>query len=629
MCAIFGIYDIRSRGNIDGQIFTSALNTMVHRGPDHGQVKLVNNQVTLGHRRLAIVDLDARANQPFSIADRYHIVFNGEIYNFRELRQRLASFGHTFGTDSDTEVLLLAYIQWGENCVNLFNGMWAFAIYDSWKGTLFCSRDRFGEKPFYYAQINDKIIFSSEIKAITSYFPQLSVANHNAISNFCRTSVGAQHQETWFSEIHRLPPSHNLTINAGVLRFSKYWNYDDSAPEDFDTKELIERFKHLFIDSVKIRSNTEVNTGITLSSGLDSSSIAYAISKDTPRIFTAYTSVTRDPQSGVWPDSFVDKSDEASAAELTATQFGLLHRRVPTSYDDFPSRMSNVIYHLESGHASPAVFPLMQLMQMARGEVKVLLEGQGADELLAGYIENSFPAHLIDLIRAGSACASVRETREYLAHFNAADTIFRAIRDAANDYPILHRLNPATKHNIYGPALEKFVRLSDHTHAFPGAKSTLNRSLMRQHSGGLVNLLHYGDAISMANGIEARLPFLDHRLVEFGFSLPATLKTRGSIGKVIQREAMRGLVRAEILDNRQKIGFHTPISGWLRTKVGRSYAFDNLLSSKSLRRGLFQPKPLEKFLQVHCKGEGDYGSHIFRLLSTELWFQVFIDQKAN
>ena len=220
MCGIVGIYNIKSGQSFKSILFDESMCKMIHRGPDAKASKQYENAI-LGHLRLSIIDLNEESNQPFELLDRYSIVFNGEIYNYLELREDLISLGYTFRTNSDTEVLLQSFNHWGEDCVKRFNGMWAFAIYDKKENALFCSRDRFGVKPFNYSIIEDQFIFSSEIKSIINYFPKLKIPNYNAIANFCRTSVGAQHRETWFKDIYRLQPGFNISIHCCPVNILK------------------------------------------------------------------------------------------------------------------------------------------------------------------------------------------------------------------------------------------------------------------------------------------------------------------------------------------------------------------------------------------------------------------------
>ena len=227
--------------------------------------KIINERLCFGHVRLSIIDLNENSNQPFcDDTDNYYIVFNGEIFNYLEIKLELEGFGHMFKTNSDTEVLLKSYIQWGEECVQKFNGMWAFSIYDKLQDKLFCSRDRFGIKPFNYANIDGQFIFASEIKAILTYFPVLKVPNYNVIANYCRTSIGAQIKETWFKEIYRLEPAHNLVIDSSGFKIKRYWDYPRKINNNISFDKAKETYKSIFENAVKMRMRSDVASWILL-----------------------------------------------------------------------------------------------------------------------------------------------------------------------------------------------------------------------------------------------------------------------------------------------------------------------------------------------------------------------------
>jgi asparagine synthase (glutamine-hydrolysing) len=274
MCGIFGIFKINENYKINEKRFNDSLKFLNHRGPEIKKVRLINKNVILGHTRLSIIDLNRNNDQPQEIESRYSIVFNGEIYNYLELRRELKKKGITFKTEGDTEVLLKSYVYWGEKCVEYFNGMWAFAIYDKIKNLLFCSRDRFGVKPFCYNLSEQAFIFASEIKPLLNYDLTLKKPNYRSIANYCRFSTGAQNNETWFKNIQRLPPANNLIISRGKVILNRYWNYPKNTNHKISFKKAKEDYRKIFIDSVKIRMRSDVKIGVALSSGLDSSTIA-------------------------------------------------------------------------------------------------------------------------------------------------------------------------------------------------------------------------------------------------------------------------------------------------------------------------------------------------------------------
>jgi len=637
MCGFFGILNLDGESSFNVARFKQALGLLKHRGPDVECWKQIGNEALLGHTRLSIIDLSEASNQPMVIDNRYWLVFNGEIFNYLELRSELKAAGVIFRSSGDAEVILQAYIHWGANCVQRFNGMWGFAIYDQQERVLFCSRDRYGEKPFNYLIYNGKFYFASEIKAILAYEPQLAEPNYNVISNFCRFSVGAQHPETWFKKILRLQPGHNLTIRNGQIFISRYWHYPQQITSKVSFAEACEEYRRIFVDAVRIRMRSDVPLGITLSSGIDSSSIVYAMRDCNPRPYHCFTSrflpndkLTRDPSVYVETKGMIDES--VTSCRI-AQELGLISHVVDTDYSEFVSQLYKIIWHLESGNSSPAVFPLMQLLRKAREHVIVVLDGQGADELLGGYLGNVIWQSCFDLIVTGKLKEALASIKEYKITYRIPYSVLMALRDMSNDFFWLSTLQQRLMgiSSVFGPMLRDYVRMPDFPH-LPDAKERTRfmRVLRHQHSGGLVNLLHYGDAISMANSIEMRMPFLDYRLVEYVWSLPNDFKIKHGVGKYIHREAMRGLVPTWILNNRIKFGFNTPISRQFQKKPKSCEdPIDVLLSSRCLNRGLFSKAGLQKVIEIHRKRKRDYGLLLYRLLSTELWFQRFVDMSCS
>jgi asparagine synthase (glutamine-hydrolysing) len=637
MCGIFGIVNIEGALEFDEPRFDRALQTLKHRGPDAQVWERISDQVLFGHTRLSIIDLSDASNQPMVLHDRYWLVFNGEIFNYPELRAELAAAGATFQTSGDVEVLLNAYVYWGEDCVQRFVGMWSFAIYDLQERTLFCSRDRFGEKPFNYAMVDGHFYFASEIKAILAYAPQLAEADYNVIANFCRSSVGGQHPETWFKKIHRLQPGHNLTIRNGKVGVSRYWNYPLKDQRKLSFKDAQQEYALKFRDAVSVRMRSDVPLGVTLSAGLDSNSITFAMQDSDPSPHHCFTSRFLTSE-GLAQDSsiYVESGreiDESGSARRVAKELGLNSHVVDTDYTEFIDPLSDIIWHLESGNSSPAVFPLMQLLNRARKHVTVVLDGQGADELLGGYVANIIWQSVADLLATGKFREAYAALKEYRKTYTLPYSILMALRGASNRLPILSALHQyfSGTNAIFGPALRHFVRIRDFPNlSDPPEQGWVAGALRRQHSGGLVNLLHYGDAISMANSVESRMPFLDHRLVEFVWSLPAEFKIKLGVGKHIHREAMRGLVPDRILEDRTKFGFNSPIAEQFRKDYPRGEGpIDILLSDRCIERGLFDRAGLQKLIEAHRKGKLDHGPLLFRLLSTELWFRRFIDSEIT
>lgn len=637
MCGIFGVIDLGGGRLIDEERFHAALDMVKHRGPDGRRIERVGEGAVFGHARLSIIDLSSDSDQPFLVDDRYWLTYNGEIFNYLELRQELEAAGVRFHTAGDVEVLLRAYAHWGPDCVARFNGMWAFAIYDRVERTLFASRDRFGIKPFNYAVHDGQLLFASEIKSLLRYAPALAEPDYGMIANFCRTSVGAQHARTWFRDVRRLQPGCNLTVGAdGEMRISHYWAYPQGTRSGLSFEAARERYAELFGDAVRLRMRSDVPLGITLSSGVDSTSIAHVMQRLDPVPHHSFTAGF-DEREELAEDPTIYRGgariDETAMALVVANKLKLTPHIVDTDYRDFVQQMERIIHHLESGNSSPAVVPLMQLLECARGYLTVVLDGQGADELLAGYINAMIAPALRDLVWQRRFREAWRGLRQYLKTYTLRSAVMLGLRRASNHLPLLTAIQQRLQglEAAYGPRLRGHRRIAD----YPGARvargeGAVRRALRQQHSGGLVNLLHYGDAISMANSLEARMPFLDHRLVEFVWSLPDSYKIRMGVGKYLHREAMRGLVDDALLDQAEKYGFTTPVARQFR-KVYPDGAgpVDVLTSASCLDRGIFDRAGLERLIEEHRSERADHGHLLFRMLSVELWFRNFIDPRPE
>lgn len=630
MCGIFGIITKSELKIIDKIKTKESASLMLHRGPDaYGQWG-IENKIELAHLRLSIIDLKPESNQPFfSDCGNFVIVFNGEIYNYLEIKQQLLSIGHTFRTNSDTEVLLNAYIEWGDKCVSIFNGDWAFAVYNIKENTLFCSRDRFGVKPFNYSIINESFIFSSEIKSIINYFPQLKKVNYNVIANFCRNSIGAQIEETWFDGVFRLMPAHNLTWKDGEIKIERYWDYPKHINNNLKFDDAAEKYKELFFDAVKLRMRSDVPIGTTLSSGIDSSSIVSVLRKfynEEHETFTAvYNSKNYDSLEKNGYSTNIE-IDEKTHVKKLATELNLKSHIFDVQQTHFCEDLSDLIYYLESGHGSPATIPLSKIFLNAKNHIKVVMEGQGADELLSGYVSNTFPSLIWELLKGGKIFQIWKEYLEFRKTYSLSYSLKLFFRLLNNDK--LERLyqwkNGIDK--VFGPKLKSFSRIKDYPFEPLGFDEHFNEELYKSHIGVLVNLLHYGDAISMSKSIESRLPFIDIKLVEFSFQLPYNYKYKNGLGKYIHRVAMKNIVPKYILENPVKFGFNTPLSQHFESLD--SEANKILLSEKCLDRGIYNTMGLKALIDEHIVKSKNNSTMLFRLLSVELWFRKFIDIPA-
>jgi asparagine synthase (glutamine-hydrolysing) len=628
MCGILGLYNLNKDKKIKEELFSNSLNVMRHRGPNNQSYKKINNNLYFGHVRLSIIDLNENSNQPFSDdTGNYSIVFNGEIFNYLEIKSELENLGHLFRTNSDTEVLLHSFIEWGEECVLKLNGMWAFAIYDTLEDKLFCSRDRFGIKPFNYTLIDGQFIFASEIKAIISYFPTLKVPNYNVIANYCRSSTGAQIKETWFEDIYRLEPAHNLVIDSSGVKIKRYWDYPRKTNKRISFNEAKEKYKSIFSSAVKLRMRSDVPVGFTLSSGIDSSSLVSILKdelKENNKTYTCSFSKTKFSSSEKQNFKNDIEINEPLLVGQLAEEIQLNSNIVEVDFDNYVNRLSKIIYHMESGHGSPAVFPLNSILETASKEVTVVLEGQGADELLGGYISNVQPVYILELLKKFKFISAFKEFLIFKKVYSVKSAFMLFVRDSNNGLiqKIFYKFNGIE--NFYQGKIKRYKHIKDFPIIAKDFDNNLNKYLFQAHTGGLVNLLHYGDAVSMKNSLESRLPFMDYRLVEFIFTLPSSYKVRHGLGKYIHREAMKGIVPDFILNNPIKFGFDSPLLHIFSIE-NKNSASSILLSDRCLQRGLFNKKSIIKALEEQKRKKKNYSRYLYRMLNVELWFREFID----
>jgi len=639
---------------------------LTHRGPDdfgylllrtrdgkfqvgQGDFEPLSADVCLGHRRLSIIDLSPLGRQPMSNRnDDIFLVFNGEIFNYLELRDELRAKGHSFRSNTDTEVIIHAYEEWGEECVTRFNGMWALAIWDQRKREMFCSRDRFGIKPFYYYLDETVFVFASEIKGILPAFDNRPSADHGVVSDYLMDGKLCRTENTFFQGIRRLQPAHNLVVSANGTRTNQYWNYTTRS-QAYDEAQPVETFRELLIDAIRLRLRSDVPVGIALSGGIDSSSILALASglmgQNRPKAFTA-----------VFPGESYNEYEYARVAAQAAGA-----ELFPVDYQprQFIKDLTQVIWSMDYPAVEGQVLSRWELMRLASRHVKVVLEGQGADEMLAGYITRYFPPYLFDEFLGNS-----RTTKATGGFFSAIRRPPASVRLAGVGRKQRHGLSLGELagacrevHRAYGrrayaglfrhlaPAsltLRAFRNLSatsrvyskEFTRLNPGHPEKPEKGLFEDRltnlmcfdfaKGILPMLLKFGDALSMASSVESRLPFLDHRLVEYVFSLPAYYKLRGSRSKGILREAVAGVTPEQIRRRTDKVGFETPLARWIGECMEDGVR-PLLLSQRCRERGIFEVDRIERVLTQQARGEAHAEASIFRWVSVELWFRMFID----
>lgn len=544
---------------------------IAHRGPD-GEGAWINpsRNAALGHRRLAIIDLSESGRQPMFYADkRFSITFNGEIYNYLELREDLEKRGFKFKSSSDTEVLLALFAEKGEKCLTELDGMFAFAIWDEQEQSLFAARDRFGEKPFYYAIYGDAFYFASEMKALWAAGVPRGVSNRMLYNYLTAGNMYNPHDlsQTFYEGIFKLKAAHYFFISPKELKIeqARYWNLDyKTVNQNISDDEAAEEFRFLFNESVKRRLRSDVPVGSSLSGGLDSSLVVCTIDR-----LNAEKSVRQATFSARFPGFVKDEGKYMQAV------IGRTNAESHFVYPDDAGLVENLeklFHHQEEPFGSASIYAQFCVMQLAKeNNVTVLLDGQGADELLAGY-----HPYFEDYFRELAARDKETWRREQQAFydtygskingdgFNLKETVRRFLPVALKDKARAVRSH-LQKTNGSGFLDSGFQQeFSDFSFSFPSRPHNLPESLYRSTTGGsLEELLRYADRNSMAHSREVRLPFLYHRLAEFLFSLPSNFKIRNGATKYIMREAFKDILPAEIVNRTDKIGYEPPQKSWL------------------------------------------------------------------
>jgi asparagine synthase (glutamine-hydrolysing) len=608
MCGLLGMMGppVPADGKAEQLSFRQSLDLLVHRGPDSSGLHF-DTGVMLGHRRLAIVDLSPGGHQPMvDVGTGMVLVFNGEIYNYREIRQELLACGVAFRSDSDTEVLLRAFIEWGTECFPRLNGMWAAAFWDPVAQELVLSRDRFGVKPLYYAVHRDRLMFGSEPKALLSLAPDLAEPDPNAIASFFVDSISHAGEGSFLAGIRSLPAGTWARVHLQNLRVRpvRYWEYPEAQTAREGGSEDMEEFAALIEDAVRLRLRSDVPVAITLSGGLDSTAILEA-AKATGLVPDCLTSVYGDGDTG-----------ELAWAQVAAQHASASLEQVSADSGDWTATLQRIVWHMDSPGYSPAVFPLWTIMAHARAHGHlVLLEGQGADELLGGYTQYAVLA-LLGQIRAGVRLADLVDQLRGLS--TMVPIRMAALWMARLAFaPIAGRLGPARarRRMLLKP---DYILPEAGLPQLPSSHDPLHRALFADHSKNVLPaLLHYGDAISMAHGIESRLPFMDYRIVEWVFrSQPNIINNGWTKWPVRQYLHRRG--QSEIALRRDKKGYATPLGRWMTSPDGSAF-FQSMLDAGSSLRDYFDLDRVRPLVRAARAGDAMALNHCYKLLTTKIW----------
>jgi len=598
MCGITTLINL-NKESVEESLLKSMNDLIAHRGPDDDGFYTFQN-VGLGHRRLSIIDLSLDGHQPMKCLDKYVIIFNGEIYNYLEIRIELIALGYQFKTKTDTEVIVSAYNEWGINCLQKFNGMWAFLILNIENQELFISRDRFGVKPLYYGNNGKYFAFGSEIKQILKIVnPKL---NSNTLADYLVSGLIEHKNDTFFKEVRSFPAGHFMVyqLQTGVHSFERYYEIKKREEiENLDEIDAINLYKETFLSSVQLRLRSDVKVGTCLSGGLDSSWIAALASRlynrESNQKFTAITA-----------QSILKCNDETSYAEMVAKESPIDWLVIRPEPDDFRNNIDKVIYCQEEPFGTPSVFMQHFVMKMSKdANCTVLLDGQGGDETLLGY-ERYFTTYLQSLPNnqaiiefyklQKNSKLNYKELLLYLFYFTNAG--FRK-NNLANRYSFLNK--------------SIFDKVSwDQIDIIANASSNVfELQKLEIESTCLPHLLKYEDRNSMWYGIEARLPFLDYRLVEIGLNIKPAYKIKNGWSKNISRIATRNLLPKEIRWRKNKFGFESPDEIWL----ANTNFFKKAIMESPIINSLSSKKNIEKQIKDKTK--------LWRLYNIAKWEKLF------
>jgi asparagine synthase (glutamine-hydrolysing) len=630
MCGICGVFHFDRKRLVERPILEAMNQQIVHRGPDDAGFYISEN-IGLAMRRLSIIDLKT-GQQPVSNEDgTIRVVYNGEIYNHSELRARLEARGHCYRSKSDTETIVHLYEEYGRDCVHHLRGMFAFALWDGQRRRLFAARDRLGIKPFYYRKDNRRFLFASEIKALLAHADVRAELNRDVLPEYLAFGY-LSGDATFFSGIYKLSPGHILELDeSGELNIEQYWDLPscEGAPRHAK-KYYVESYRSFLEDAVASHLMSDVPVGVFLSGGLDSSAVAALMTKI----------------QGGPIETFSVGYDEVPYSELphaatVAKHIGSVHHEVRVRGTEFFDALPKLIWHEDEPLVWPSSVSLYFVARLAREHVTVVLTGEGSDETLAGYIR--YPWTVWNLrfdklyrrlvpdrsrswirgVTAGSARLAPALRRKLQHTFLGRDgnswcsfyfDNFYSAFSASDQSDLLAEKDGWTPEAPYRNALRWWDKSSG---------DLIARLLYTDVKTYLVELCMKQDNMSMAASIESRVPFLDHRLVEFTASIPSEFKTRGLAGKCILKSAVCDLLPKSII-HRRKMGFPTPFLGWLAgDRLG--LVESTLLDSRSIARGLFRPETIRRCFAEHRADKTDHSERIWRLLNLELWHRVFID----
>lgn len=614
MCGISGFID-KTMDKISLEKTIKDMTDIIkHRGPD-GEGYYISNNIALGHRRLAIIDLNINANQPFK-TENYILVFNGEIYNYVELKSQLKDYSYL--TNSDTEVILAAYDKWGKECVNHFKGMWAFILYDIKKNLLFCSRDRFGIKPFYYYENKKYIAFASEIKQFTCLPDWKAIGNANRIQDFFMFGVLDHTEETMFKDVKQLLPACNLIYNLedNTFEIYEYYNLAKEVKKIEKVEDPYDKFKNLMEKSVKEHMISDVTIGSCLSGGLDSSTIVCLMNKilkdnnderNIDTISSCFENKDYDEQ------EYIDEINRKVKAK---------EHKVFPKVEELFEKLNEIIWYQDEPFGSTSIFAQWNVFRESkRNGIKVMLDGQGADEQLAGY--NAFYlAYFNELFfkmqfsNLESEINAVVDNYDYFTKQQIFDMTFKMQLCSLKEF-LSERINKPDRFMV--PNFETYYKYSKESNE---SKRNINAlSLFQLYHSSLPHLLHCEDRNSMAFSIESRVPFLDHEVVENVISYDSCVKINNGITKWVLRESMKNILPEKVRMRKDKMGFVTPEVIWIREN---KQTFRKDFEYGCTRLGNMIRKELAlSWFDEQMKSESNFDFTIWRIICLGRWMDIF------
>jgi asparagine synthase (glutamine-hydrolysing) len=627
MCGIAGICSLDKNRIPEAEHSLRVMNELQkHRGPD-AQTFWYNDENTIGfaHQRLSIIDLST-GNQPLSNDSGLTICYNGEIYNYKELKTQLPSYNYK--TNSDTEVILAYYQKYGSACVNYLRGMFSFAIWDQNKKELFIVRDRFGIKPLYYTVSDNKFYFASEIKTLLPFIDQVKV-NTQALKEYLYFQLYLGEQ-TLFSNILELKPSHSLIVKNGKISISKYWEVYYNLDWDHTSNYFSEKLKHLITDSIQAHTVSDVPIGAYVSGGIDSGIVSSVAAENDPN-FLGFTGKFE----------YGELFDESEYAREIANASNFKLHEIAITAKDFENTISKVIYHLDQPLAGPGSFPQFHVSKLAAQYRKVVLGGQGGDEIFGGYtryliayFEQCIKGAIDGTLHNGNFIVTYESIIPNLVSLQNYKPLLKEFFKDGMFEPIDQRyfrlvnrapdLNSEVNWNILGDhnPFESFIKIFNSSNV--GKESYFDKMTHFDFKTLLPALLHVEDRMSMAHGLESRVPFLDHALVEFAATIPADKKFKDGTLKMILTNTMAHTLPKKVVERKNKMGFPVPLNLWMNNEL-KDFIHDTFNVGKNNRREFFNYDSIFKSL----KSETAFGRKVWGLLSLELWFQQFSDNQQQ